>query len=379
MDKENRILLPTGFKDLLPPESVTEREVTSSLLESFAQNGYARVRPPMVEYEASLLSGKAERLKSNTLRLMDQVSKQMLAIRSDITGQVARIAASRLKDSPRPLRLSYYGEVFRVAGEGLHAERQLTQAGIELIGSNAFTADAEVALIAATALKNAGIEKISIDFCLPELTQLLLEKEKLSKAEKEQALEAIERKDLAALRQGKLACIDMLEALIKSAGDAQSALTTLKSLDLPTAAKPMVERLASVIAKLEEDAPQFILTIDPLERRGFEYHTELTFSLFSANSSEELGRGGRYKSDYDIEEDACGFSLLIDNMLRILPSARLNDRVYVPFGTAQKEITALQEQGTYCVRGLEKENDAEKEATSLGCAAIYKNGKVSPL
>ena len=38
-----------------------------------------------------------------TFRLMDPVSQQMMGLRADITMQIARIAASRLTNSPRPL------------------------------------------------------------------------------------------------------------------------------------------------------------------------------------------------------------------------------------------------------------------------------------
>ena len=52
----------------------------------------------------------------------------------DMTVQVARIAVTRLKHEPRPLRLSYGGNVIRVRGNALKPERQFTQVGTELIG-----------------------------------------------------------------------------------------------------------------------------------------------------------------------------------------------------------------------------------------------------
>ncbi|MCY4503156.1 MAG: ATP phosphoribosyltransferase regulatory subunit, partial [Alphaproteobacteria bacterium] len=45
---------------------------------------------------------------------------------------------------PRPLRLAYAGQVLRVGVSQLHAERQVAQAGVELIGAESVSADAEV-------------------------------------------------------------------------------------------------------------------------------------------------------------------------------------------------------------------------------------------
>src|SRR3546814_3117616 len=67
-------------------------------------------------------------------RVMDPVSQRMMGLRTDITLQVARIAATRLRDAARPLRLAYAGQVLRVRGSQLRPERQFAQAGFELIG-----------------------------------------------------------------------------------------------------------------------------------------------------------------------------------------------------------------------------------------------------
>jgi ATP phosphoribosyltransferase regulatory subunit len=76
-------------------------------------------------------------MAADTFRLMDPVSQRMMGLRADITPQVGRIAASRLTKAPRPIRLSYAGQVLRVKGEQMRPERQIGQAGVELIGTTA--------------------------------------------------------------------------------------------------------------------------------------------------------------------------------------------------------------------------------------------------
>src|SRR4030095_6786786 len=115
--------------------------------------GYRAVKPPLVEFEDSLLAGSGAPMGSNMFRVMDPVSQRMLGLRPEMTRQSARIAATRLKKLPRPLRLSYAGEVLRVKGDELRPERQFGQVGAELVGSEAAAADAEVVLLSVEALE----------------------------------------------------------------------------------------------------------------------------------------------------------------------------------------------------------------------------------
>jgi ATP phosphoribosyltransferase regulatory subunit len=93
----------------------------------------------------------------------------MMGVRTDMTGQVARISHSRLKNEPRPLRLGYAGDVLRIKGTQLRPERQFKQAGVELIGSNTTEAYVEIILLAYEALSDVGTKNLSVDLALPQL------------------------------------------------------------------------------------------------------------------------------------------------------------------------------------------------------------------
>ena len=73
-------------------------------MDGFARFGYQDVSPPLVEYEETLLaSGLGAALADHTFRLMDPITGRMLALRSDMTAQIARVGKSRLGHSPRPV------------------------------------------------------------------------------------------------------------------------------------------------------------------------------------------------------------------------------------------------------------------------------------
>ncbi|MBI2235657.1 MAG: ATP phosphoribosyltransferase regulatory subunit, partial [Magnetospirillum sp.] len=163
----NRALLPAGLRDILPPDAAHEAAVVDRLLRHFDGQGYERVKPPLIEFEDSLLEGAGSATAGQTFRVMDPLSQKMMGVRADITPQVARIATTRLGTLPRPLRLSYAGQVLRVKGSQLRPERQFAQAGIELIGSDSAAADAEVVALAGEALTELGVQGVSVDLSLP--------------------------------------------------------------------------------------------------------------------------------------------------------------------------------------------------------------------
>src|SRR3954452_19772928 len=216
----HRALLPAGLRDLLPPDAETEAASVESLMEVFASHGYQRAKPPLLEFEDSLLAGSGAAVSEQTFQLMDPVSQRMMGLRADTTPQVARIATTRLAHAPRPLRLSYAGQCLRVRGTQLAPDRQIAQAGIELIGCDNPAADAEIVLVGAEALASVGLTRTSFDLTLPALVPALLDDAGFTGATRAALARALDRKDSAAVVRhgGRLA--PTLTDLLLAAGPA---------------------------------------------------------------------------------------------------------------------------------------------------------------
>ncbi|MDE2006970.1 MAG: ATP phosphoribosyltransferase regulatory subunit, partial [Rhodospirillales bacterium] len=223
----NPALLPSGLRDLLPPEAAPEAAAVEALMEVFAAHGYDRIRPPLLEFEDSLLAGSGAAVADQTFRLMDPDSQRMMGLRADTTPQVVRIATTRLAGAPRPLRLSYAGQCLRVRGSQIAPDRQVPQAGIELIGRDSPAADAEIVLVGAEALAAAGLERVSFDLTLPTLTPALMDDAGIEGAPRAALARALDRKDAASVARngGRLASV--LTELLLAAGPADRALAAL--------------------------------------------------------------------------------------------------------------------------------------------------------
>jgi ATP phosphoribosyltransferase regulatory subunit len=379
-DSANKALLPAGLRDVLPPEAAFESDVVSTLIACFVSHGYARVRPPLIEFEESLLGAAGAATASETFRLMDPVSQRMMGLRSDITVQVARIATTRLGNAPRPLRLCYAGQVLRVKGTQLRPERQFGQAGVELIGSDAVAADAELVMLAVEALEDLGLGGLSVDLNMPTLVPAVCAEFGIGDGVPSRLRAALDHKDATAVAAEGGEAASTLGALLEAAGPAEKALAALHGLALPGAAAAERDRLTEGVEHLRGQAPAIKLTIDPVEHRGFEYHTGMCFTLFAGTVHGELGRGGRYLAGADVNdsggESATGFTLFMDTVLRALPRPEAARRLFLPAGTPASEGARLRGDGWVTVSGLDEVADVPAEARRLECSHALVQGKI---
>lgn len=354
MKKNHPSLLPNGLLDLLHPHAETEARVIDMFMQSFSAFGYNRVKPPLVEFEDSLLgAGPGQSLAPQTFRMMDPVSGRMMGVRADATAQIARIATSRLGDEERPLRLSYAADVLRVNGTQLRPERQFCQVGAELIGVDSLTSDIEMPLVAIKALRDAGLENLSVDLTVPTLAANLYDGLDVSAAERETLGDLIEKRDRDAIAALNTKASALIVQLLDHNGSDSKSRDALAALGLPLNAKKDIERLLQVAAGLREALDVYGLfdvqiTIDPLERRGFEYQTGISFTLFARGASGELGRGGRYDVDgrgIHATETATGFTLYMDTIMKVLPPAQAVEARKVDENASWADIKFLQDQG----------------------------------
>jgi len=365
----SKSLLPAGFSDLLPPDAQTESTAVEQIMAVFASHAYARVRPPLIEFEESLLAGSGETLADQCFRMMDPDSHRMMALRADITPQIARIATTRLINEPRPLRLSYAGQCVRTRSTQREHDRQVPQAGIELIGHDSAAADAEAILVGVEALSAIGLKNLSLDITLPAIAPTLIEMAVCGPTARLLA-RALDRKDAASVASlaGKFA--PLLTNLLLAAGPADQALAALEAADLPPALRALATRAGSVIALLRASAPALKITLDPVEFRGFQYHTGLTFTFFAIGHGEELGRGGRYLCND--AEPATGLTLFADSVLRAAPKPTPQNILYIPAGA---EGAAFRAQQFITLAGLDREVDPHEEARRLNATHVLINGQ----
>lgn len=379
LDPAQTALLPAGFRDILAPNAANEARLIDAMMSTAIGHGYLRVKPPLIEFETSLLQGPGAATAERVFRLMDPISQRMMGVRADMTAQAARIATTRLKNAPRPVRLCYAGEVLRTSANQLNPEREVVQVGAELIGSPTAEADAEIILVAIETLRAVGVQRMSLDLMVPTLVPAVLGQLDLPRETVAALRQAIDRKDVAAVEEVAGESAAVLVGLLDAAGPRDAAMDALAALDLPDAARAALDRLTEVVELVTAVEPDLSVTLDPAENRGFEYHTGIAFSLFARGVRAEMGRGGRYQPNHDPQGTATGFTLYLERVLQALPDPRRPETVFVPHGAPRDQAAALRREGHITVAGLTPADDADAEARRMGCTHILRDGNVSAL
>lgn len=352
-------LLPEGLEDRLPQSAAAATRIERAMLGVMGAHGYDRVRPPLVEFEQSMARRMNGVMTRHMIRFVDPASLRTLALRSDMTVQVGRIAATGLADAPRPLRLCYAGQVARITGSKLEPRRENLQIGAELIGRDTVGAAGEILELAIAALEAAGAKGISVDFTLPDLVETLANGPLPLDAEaRERVRRELDTKDAGGLVEaGGTAYLPLIHAT----GPFPEAAEKLAALDSTGVLDTRIDGLRQIAERVKGRAR---LTLDPSERHGFEYQSWFGFTLYAEGVRGELGRGGTYCIGGS-DEPATGFSLYPEELVEAVKAEEpLGNKLFLPLGHDREVAAAMREKGWRTVAALDEGDDAR----SLGCS-----------
>ncbi len=313
----DRWLLPDGMKELLPPVAREVEQVRRRMLDLYDSWGYELVMPPVAEHLESLLTGVGRDLGLQTFKVTDEVSGHMLGIRADITPQVARIDAHRLR-SDGVSRLCYCGSVLHTRPVNMLASRNPMQLGAELFGHEGVDSDAEVISLMLETLVASGVQgSINLDLGHVGVFTELVQAAGLSVEQTETYIDILQRKALPELAP-------FVASLELSATQAQqfTALARLNGghevLELALELFAESTEIVAAIRHLQQLAqlvgaryPEIGFYFDLGELRGYNYHTGVVFAAYSPRFGQALAKGGRYDqigADFGRARAATGFS-----------------------------------------------------------------------
>ncbi|MEO1220717.1 MAG: ATP phosphoribosyltransferase regulatory subunit [Pseudomonadota bacterium] len=366
---KNTDLLPEGLEDRLPQSAARITTAMRACLEALGAHGYDRVRPPLLEFESSLASRMEGVRTRKMFRFVDPASLRTLALRSDITPQIGRIAATSMKDAPRPLRLAYCGDTALIKASQLNPARERLQLGAELIGADTVEAAAESVMTAVAALQAAGITGISVDFTLPDLVETLAKGDESLNAEITDAIRReLDTKDAGGL---KAAGGEAFVPLLYAAGPIDKALTELRAFDTEGVLTSRLDGLSAIAACIGDNAR---VTLDPTERHGFEYQSWFGFTLYAEGLRGAIGRGGTYRIG-GTGEAATGFTLYLNALAQIAPQPELANMLYLPKGYDTAIAARLRQEGWRTKAQLGEGEDA----VALGCTHTLQGKEPVPL
>jgi len=297
VSSKSPIRLPVGVRDFLPEAAARRRAIAEALLVEFERWGYDRIITPAFEYLDVLERGLGDGARAAVLRFVEPATGEVVALRPDITPQVARIAATRLAGARGPIRLCYEGSVLRLQ-PGARGQRELIQAGVELIDAPAPAGDAEVLALADAALRAADLAEVTL-----EVGHVALLRGALAAVEDPALARELEtlvgRKDERAVAQavsGKAPprVKRILQALPTLYGEPAAVLARARELPLDRPMKDALDELERALALVKAQGAAARLRVDLGEVRSFAYYTGIRFAGYVPGVGDAVLHGGRY-------------------------------------------------------------------------------------
>ena len=298
----------------------------------FRRWGYREIVTPAYEYFDVLSQGTDHELQERMFKMVDRESGRLLALRADVTPQIARIVASRLREAPKPLRLAYLTNVFRYDEPHVGRYREFYQAGVELVGLPNAEGDAEMIAMTVEGLGALGLTRFQIDVGQADFFRGIVEDLGLDESRARELRSALGRKDVSALERlvaGLAAPSTVTELLLAlptlyGRGD---VLERAERLVKNPRSEAALANLAEIYRLLRVYGLADAVVLDLGEVRGFDYYSGVHFEAYVTGLGATLVGGGRYddmlgRFGYDCP--ATGFAFVLGRSgLRIAGGATI--------------------------------------------------------
>ncbi|MBQ9004589.1 MAG: ATP phosphoribosyltransferase [Eggerthellaceae bacterium] len=354
---------PSGFRDVLADEAETREAIVRRVQDCFARAGYAPIETPTLENMEVMKAGG--RVPASPFKFFD-AQGDLVTMRPDVTLQVARICATRLKGMEGPFRFRYTQRVFREREGLLGADaREKKQMGVECVGVGGSAVDAEVIGLFARAMEAAGVSDYKLSLATVGVLHALLAASGAPVAWKDQVLESFHASNFVKLDQlcdqaeregSKFAGVIARLARIRGG---REAIEEVRSLVSPLGCAGALDEFERTYELLETAGLNDRIVIDFSVMSSFDYYTGFVFEAFSPGLGIALGSGGRYDNmlgAYGVDRPAAGFAFYLEEAMAANAAGADADRplkVAVPKGSLNADSISVLADAGLDVTGLD--------------------------
>lgn len=285
--------LPDGVEDITAPDSLELETLRRSLIDFYQTKSFQLTYPSLVEFADAIGGEQNTSLRDSAFTFFDDLSSNELAIRPDISQQIARI--DQAEESDKEQRYCYVGEVLKKRKDSFSQSRITIKAGVEIFGGedNKF----EVLGLLSDSMKIGNLNELTLSFGKTEILNEIIEPLDLSYDDGIALNKIISSKSESDLsswaKEAKIQnnILSKLLTLIDSNGDL-SIISKLKNIQTNDAYLTEIKDIWNFIDKETCFTPHIDLTDFP----GFNYHDGLVFSAHSDKYGFSIANGGEYFS-----------------------------------------------------------------------------------
>lgn len=282
-----------GTKDLLPEENAQWKKILDSAYKIFRQANFKRISTPIFEATELFQRGVGDST--------DIVNKEMysfdknghsLTLRPENTAGVVRAFLEHtMQRDIQPVKLWYFGPMFRYERPQAGRQRQFHQIGVEMFGSEDASADADCIYTAVKFFESVGLQNLSVEInslgcndCRDKFRAKL-------KALIEPHIDSLCEDCKKRFETNPLRILDCKNPDCKEIFEKNKILENLSKLDLCDECSDHYEKLKSYLDMLNVKYVE-----NPFLVRGLDYYTRTVFEVKSENlgSQNAVCGGGRY-------------------------------------------------------------------------------------
>ena len=308
--------LPDGVEDLTAPDSLELETLRRSLIDFYQSKSFQLTYPSLIEFADAIGGEQNTSLRDSAFTFFDDLSSNELAIRPDISQQIARI--DQAEESDKEQRYCYVGEVLKKRKDSFSQSRITIKAGIEIFGGedNKF----ETISLLSDSMKIGNLTELTLSFGKTEILAEIIEPLNLNYNDGivlNKIISSKSESDLSSWvkdRKVQKDLVNKLLTLIDCNGDL-SIISKLKNIQISDAHLSEIENIWDFIEKETCFSPHIDLTDFP----GFNYHDGLVFSAHSDKYGFSIANGGEYFSQTmsGKQKSAIGFDQDIIAMIKL--------------------------------------------------------------
>ena len=342
-----RLHTPIGVTDLLAEETRIKKALYRKIEKVFESYGYNEVESPMYEYIEVFSDEKMGSINPKQMFRFFDKDGNLLALRSDMTPPIARIAATQYTNSNNPLRFCYFGNAFRDSESYQGKRCEFARAGIELMGAYGAEADAEVIAIAVKSILAVGIKELKLNIGQVKFFSAILDETGLDNKTVEELKDAIGHRNYVGMEKILENCSipestrKLFSELPKLVGG-RNIIEYTRKLTSSKDALEALDEMETLYDLLEVYGIAKYVSFDLSMVNKLNYYTGIIFRAYTYGTGYSIIDGGRYDnlvSQFGKNTPAVGFGIKIDEVIK----AAYKENPSLAEGTTKAMIASAKE------------------------------------
>lgn len=348
-----QIQLPQGMKDTILKECEKKKKLQSILEHIFESFGYEEIITPTIEYYDTYENAFKNIQSTDMYKFLDENGK-ILTLRTDMTVPIARVCATKFKESKPPFRYRYTSNVFKVRQKFAGKRSEVTDCGIELVGLDS-KSDVQVLCCALEVMKN--FKNYTLEIGNVQFFQAACKVLRLHQNEMNTLADLIDKKSMVDLKD-YLNSLYLSEKIVDFFIHLPFLCGDLHVLDeayaycFDDSLKEVLCLMKECLKSLQELGYTENITIDLGKVAHLDYYTGIIFEGYVSGVGTSVLSGGRYDcllKKFGQDLPACGFSVKLDPLIDLVNAdEKKKYKIYYPENKqieAMKQASELRKEG----------------------------------